>query len=205
MNRSEHPVFARLVSGHFIESLSVPFNPSEILVEPHDDVSFARALCDALESIESVKKGLTTGDHGMDVKLLPGLLKNADHVVLQNVVPERNESRCPVINDEDAVFGQQPLHQPVEPALVDTPFAEKIQSLRAESFVLGQRIVDGISIDALNVPPAPLEVLGQDAGYQRLAHASLSLKREVDAGRSRLLSRVAGNRRHGCCAFTHSR
>src|SRR5205823_12613557 len=127
----------------------------EILVEPHDNVSFAGALCDALESVQSVKKGLTTSDHGVDVKLLPSLLKNADDVVLQNVVPERNESRCPVIDDEDSVFGQQSLHQPVEPALVDTSLTEKIQSLRAQSFVLGQGVIDRISIDALNLPPAP--------------------------------------------------
>ena len=36
---------------------------------------------------------------------------------------------------------------------------------RGESFVLGQSVVEGISIDTLNVAPAPLEVLGQDTGH----------------------------------------
>lgn len=76
---------------------------------PKDSFSHTMTLRSLMLSVtllpSTVVKRLSADDHGVDMPLLPSFLKNVDHVVLKDVVPERIERGCAVLDDEDAMFG----------------------------------------------------------------------------------------------------
>src|SRR6516164_6763313 len=56
VHRAEDLGFALAVRTHLLEPFPVAFNPAEIFVEPDDDVAVRRAVRQALEAVQGIKK-----------------------------------------------------------------------------------------------------------------------------------------------------
>jgi hypothetical protein len=109
------------------------------------------------------------------------LTKDLHDVVFEEVAPERDKRGGPAIHDENSLFGQNALEQDIESPLVDLPVLKQLEVLRSERSVLCERLIDGISVDALNVVPLLTEVLRENAGDQRFADAPFTLQLQVYA------------------------
>jgi hypothetical protein len=97
-------------------------------------------------------------------------------VIFQEVAPERDKRRGPAIHDENSLFGQNAFEQNIEAPLVNLPVLKQLEVLCSECSVLCERLIDGISVDALNVVPLLTEVLRENAGDQRFADAAFPLQ-----------------------------
>src|SRR5438552_14861931 len=105
MHRAEYFACALPVRAHILEAFAIALNSTEILVDPHDDIPFRGAFSKALESVQSIKKGLATRDNGVHVKPLAGALQNINGAVFENVAPERDKSGSTVVHDEGSILG----------------------------------------------------------------------------------------------------
>ena len=75
MNGPENLVGVLDVRGHVRERL-VTLHPTEVLVDPDDDVPIGRTLSKAPKPVHGVEERLPAGYDRMDVKPLSGLPQN---------------------------------------------------------------------------------------------------------------------------------
>ncbi len=70
-----------------------------------------------MEAVQGVQKRLAAGNNGVDVDLrrLPQIV---ERVVLQQIMPQRQECGSTVINDEGGILVEESFHKRVECPLV---------------------------------------------------------------------------------------
>ncbi len=134
--------------------------------------------CQTLETLERVPERLSARHHRVNAQPPTGGTEQFEHVVFDNVAPERDEGGRAVVDDGDSVFGEKSLHQDIETARVNPPVVHERQVLGTQLRVLRESLVHRVGIEAVDFRAAMSEVLGEDAGDQTLSDATLPLQRE---------------------------
>ena len=89
----------------------------------------------------------------MDEHALTFLSQVLERIILQYVVPQRNESGRARIHNERAAFCQESFHEQIEFTLVYAAFFQKVQLAHRQSAVLSQRMVDRVRVNGKYILP----------------------------------------------------
>src|SRR6266550_3409979 len=173
-----------LVHHHLFEWGSVVQHRAEILVQPHNQILFARRFRKLLKPAECIVQRLAACYHRMDEHALTFLSQILERIILQYVVPQRNESGRARIHNERAVLCQESFHKQIEFTLVYAALFQKVQLAHRQSAVLSQRMVDRVRVNGKYILPLCRQILRQDGGYQAFSNTTFALQRNVDRRRA---------------------
>src|SRR6185312_9405792 len=96
---------------HVRELLAIGLDSSEVLIYPDNNVPVLSRLRKFMEPVKRVEQCLPAGDNGVHIYFSPAVPKEVERIVFENVVPEREECRRPVVNDKGcAVLIKKTIH-----------------------------------------------------------------------------------------------
>ena len=112
----------------------------------------------------------------MHVQRFPNFTQLGQNFAFQNVIPQRNECGGAVIDNERHIVLQKGVEERIKPAFINSASAQQLQKLYRKLFILSQRMVHRVGVDALDLMPTVEEVLSKDASDKAFPYATLALK-----------------------------
>jgi hypothetical protein len=142
-----------------LKPLPIALDFAEVFVQPDYDALVWGRFGNALESGEGVLHSLSAGDNDVDENAEALRSQKFEKLVLQHVMPERNERCRASVNDVGSVTSANPLYENIKLFLIDASRTQYVQMLGAQIAELCERSVHRIGVEANDGPLFETEIL----------------------------------------------